>query len=573
MHPTPVLPAKAWHLFLPKSITVLRQGYGWLQFRADAFAGLTVAIIALPLAMALSIASGATPERGLFTAVVAGFLISLLGGSRYQIGGPTGAFVVVVFRIIEDFGYDGLVIATLMAGLILIVLGFARFGSIIKYIPYPVITGFTSAIALIIFSSQVKDLLGLHIDKVPSDFLEKWWVFAQNFEGANSAAIFIGGFTLSIILLVHHYRPAWPGFLIAIVLASTLAGAVNINVETIGSRFGDIPSSLPAPYFPAISFERLRELLPSAATIAFLAGIESLLSAVIADGMTGARHRSNCELVAQGIANFVSACFGGLPATGALARTAANIKAGAKSPIAGMLHAVFLLVFMWLLAPIMSWVPLSALAAVLVMVAWNMSEAERFYRLLRAPIGDQAVLIVTFLLTILVDITVAVTAGVALAGLLFTRRMTESSQVTCFSDLFQNDVDDLARMPDQEAAQARQIPSNIQVFQFTGPFFFGAASKLNDLLEQIGKAPRVFILRFENVPFIDATGAHALDEFISKCLQHGIHVTLSEVSPEVMRILLRMRITDKLGDRCIAQNLDQALELAKEKRPKSKPHG
>lgn len=554
--------APAWHLFVPKTFTVLREGYGFARFKADAVAGMTVAIVALPLAMALGIASGSTPDRGLFTAVVAGFLISFLGGSRYQIGGPTGAFVVVVFNIIEKHGYEGLVIATLMAGLILVAVGLMRLGTIIKYIPYPVITGFTSGIALIIFSSQVKDLLGLSIDRVPADFLSKWTTYFAAIGTTQAPTAILAALSLAGILVLRRYRPALPGFLVVVVLAAIAAWAFGLPVETIGSRFGGIPSSLPTPSLPSIDLQRVRELLPSAITIAFLAGIESLLSAVIADGMTGARHRSNCELVAQGIANFASACFGGIPATGALARTATNIKAGARSPVAGMLHAAFLLAFMWLLAPAMSWVPLGALAAVLVVVAWNMSEIERFRHLLRAPGGDQAILLITFFLTVLVDITVAVMVGIGLAGLLFMRRMVESTEVTALHDVFEEDADDLTRPRDPEAPQYLDIPAGVQVFQINGPFFFGAASRLGDLLDQIGRVPRVFVLRFRQVPFIDATGAHALGEFVRKCRSQGTAVVLCQLSPQVRATLGRMGTLEDIGEENIAGGLEQALTIA-----------
>ena len=385
---TPTPPA--WHLFVPKLYTVLQEGYSGEILRRDATAGLTVAIVALPLAMALAIASGTTPDKGLVTAVIAGFLISALGGSRFQIGGPTGAFVVVVFGVIAKHGYDGLVLATLLAGLILIAAGLARLGTWIKYIPQPVVTGFTSGIAVIIASSQVGDVLGLQLGKVPADFLDKWQLYASHLGSFSGAAVAVTLGALLTILSLRRWAPGLPGFLIAVLGASVVVWLMNLDVATIGSRFGALPNTIPAPHWPALSFAKVRELLPSALTIAFLAGVESLLCAVVADGMTGRRHKSNCELVAQGVANCASALFGGLPATGAIARTATNIRAGARTPIAGMLHAIFLLLFMLLVAPLARYIPLAALGAVLLIVAWNMSEIERFRNLMSAPPGDRA---------------------------------------------------------------------------------------------------------------------------------------------------------------------------------------
>jgi SulP family sulfate permease len=436
---------KQWHLFVPKLITVLQQGYGLAEFRRDAIAGLTVAIVALPLAMALAIASGTTPDKGLVTAIVAGFFISALGGSRFQIGGPTGAFVVVVFNVIAQHGYDGLLVATFMASLMLIAAGFGRLGNWIKYIPEPVVTGFTAGIAVIIFSSQVQDLFGLSIDTVPAEFIEKWHAFWLHRDTFNLNAIAIAGGSLAIIIGLRHFAPKLPGFLLAVIAGSLAVWALQMPVPTIGSRFGEISGALPMPQWPTITFTMMRDLLPSAFTIAFLAGVESLLSAMVADGMTGRRHRSNCELVAQGVANFASTLFGGLPATGAIARTATNIRAGAHSPVAGMLHAVLLLVFMLLLAKLIAYIPLATLAAVLVIVAWNMSERDRFRHLLAAPPGDRAVLLITFALTILVDLTVAIEVGVVLAAMLFMHRMANAVAIQSHQSLIEEEVDDFAQ--------------------------------------------------------------------------------------------------------------------------------
>lgn len=411
-------------MFVPQLISSLGEGYGLAHLRRDALSGLTVAIVALPLAMAIAIASGTTPDKGLFTAIVAGFLISALGGSRHQIGGPTAAFVIVVYGVIEKHGYDGLVIATLMAGAMLVVVGALRLGTLIRHIPYPVVAGFTAGIALTILSTQIKDFFGLQMANVPADFLPKWAAYAQAASSLDILTTSIALITLGVILLIRSWRPAWPAMLIAIVIATALVQMIGLPVETIGARFGAIPNHLPIPAIPAgITAERLVDLLPSAITIALLAGIESLLSCVIADRMTGHQHKSNIELIGQGVANLASSLFGGLPATGALARTATNIKAGALTPVSGMLHAAFLLLFMWLLAPLAGMVPLAALAGMLVVVAWGMSEAERLVHFRHAARSEQLLLAVTFLLTVLVDITVALAAGMGLALLLKAQLM------------------------------------------------------------------------------------------------------------------------------------------------------
>jgi len=549
-----------WHLFVPKLFTVLRQGYDFAAFRADAVAGLTVAIVALPLAMALAIASGTTPDKGLVTAVVAGFLISALGGSRFQIGGPTGAFVVVVFNVIQQHGYDGLVLATLMAGAMLVVAGVARLGTWIKYIPEPVVVGFTAGIAVIIFSSQVKDLLGLELAQVPAEFIEKWsafWAVRSTLDFVTCALAFAA---LASIVLLRRWRPRWPGFLIAVVLASAAALLFGLPVETIGSRFGEIPHGIELPPLPAVSWERLAELLPAAFTIAFLAGVESLLSAVVADGMTGRRHRSNCELVAQGIANGASALVGGLPATGAIARTATNVRSGARSPVAGMLHAVFLLLFMVAAAPLASYIPLASLAAVLVVVAWNMSDMGRFRHLMSGPWGDRLVLLITFALTVLVDLTVAIQVGVVFAAILFMHRMSQVVALTG-GDIIEDDADDFVR-PGDPYSQRQDLPPGVEVFQFRGPLFFGVASRLMDVLTNIAGQPKVIVLRFREVPLIDASGASSLKDFVGVCRRRGIEVIFSGLQPGPRAVLRRMEVLN--GEPREAENLPAALTLARE---------
>ena len=556
---TPPRPASpAWHLFVPKLVTVLRQGYGFADLRHDFIAGLTVSIVALPLAMALAIASGTTPDKGLVTAVVAGFLISALGGSRFQIGGPTGAFVVVVFSVIEQHGYDGLVLATLMAAVMLIVAGVARLGTWIKYIPEPVVTGFTAGIAVIIFSSQVGDLLGLSLDKVPGAFIEKWHAFWLARDTMSIATIAVALLSLIAIVVMRKLAPKLPAFLIAVVAASVGVALLGLPIDTIGSRFGGIPTSFPAPVFPDISIARMAELLPSAFTIAFLAGVESLLSAVVADGMTGRRHRSNCELVAQGIANGASALFGGMPATGAIARTATNIRSGARSPVSGMLHAAFVLVFMLAFGSLASYVPLSVLAAILVIVAWNMSEIDKFRHLMSAPLGDRLVLLVTFGLTVLVDLTVAIEVGVVLAAILFMHRMAETVEFQRGAPLLERDEDDFVH-PSTGYSQRDTLPDDVEVFQLRGPLFFGVASRLMEVLDTIPRPPRAFILRMREVPLIDSTGVGALRAFIRRCQRDGTIVIVTSVQTQPQQILQQMGFGPGSKELRFAEDFDAAL--------------
>lgn len=526
-----------WRLYLPKSVTVLRQeGYGLSAFRADLLAGLTVAIVALPLAMAIAIASGTTPDKGLITAIVAGFLVSALGGSRFQIGGPTGAFIVVVYGVIAKHGFDGLIIATLMAGAILIVAGLAKLGAWIKYIPEPVVTGFTSGIAVIIFTSQIRDILGLEMASPPADFIEKMAAFWSARSTVSVPSVLLALAALGGIVSLRRFAPRWPGFLIAVAGAAAVTFALNLPVETIGSRFGGVPTALPMPHLPRVTWERLRELVQPALTIAFLAGVESLLSAMVADGMTGRRHRSNCELVAQGVANIASGLFGGISATGAIARTATNIRAGARTPIAGMAHAVFLLVFMLALGPLLAFVPLASLAAVLVVVAWNMSEQGRFRHLLGGPIGDRVVLVATFLLTVLVDLTVAIEVGVVLAAIIFMHRMAEATGIERGAPLLEQDQDDLAG-PSRSPYTARaELPSGVEQFTLRGPLFFGAASRIAMAFEAAFPPPKAFIVDFSDVPLADATGAAALSRFIDQCRRHGVFVILVGLHPEVRAV-------------------------------------
>lgn len=548
----------AWHQFVPKLVSVLRQGYGLTEFRHDVFAGLTVAVVALPLAMALAIASGATPEKGLHTAIIAGFLISALGGSRVQIGGPTAAFIPVVFVIIEQHGYGGMLLCTFMAGLMLIAAGLMRLGTLMKFMPQPVITGFTAGIAVSIFSSQVKDIFGLSIDRLPAEFLQRWQAYFAHADSFNSWALTLALASLAAILLLRRLRPQWPGFLIVVLLSSLWVSFAGLPVDTIGSRFGEIPSALPRFALPVIPIDRIGQLLPSAFTIAFLAGVESLLSAVVADGMTGGRHRSNAELVAQGVANCASALFGGLPATGAIARTATNVRAGARSPLSGILHSVFLLAFMLLAAGAMNFVPLAALAAILLMVAWNMAEIEHFKHLWRGPRGDRLVLVLTFTLTVMFDLTIAIEAGVVLAAFLFMHRMAEVVEINSGVPLIGDDGEERS----EDARQRERLPSGVEAFQFAGPLFFAVANRLDSLLDAYIDAPRVLILRMRLVPLIDASGVHALQQFLKRCAAQDIDVILSGLQAQPRKVLRRMGVLPRPG-LVFAPDYEAALALCR----------
>ncbi len=545
--------------FVPKLVTVLREGYGWRDFRDDTVAGLTVAIVALPLAMALAIASGTTPEKGLYTAIVAGFLISALGGSRVQIGGPTAAFIPVVFVVIQRFGFGGLILCTLLAGLMLVGAGLLRLGTLMKYMPQPVITGFTAGIAVSIFSSQVKDALGLTMPSVPADFLERWAAYAHYLPTARPAAVALTMGGLLTIVLLRRWRPTWPSFLIALTLCTLVGTGFGLSVETIGSRFGGLPSSLPVFHLPDIPFARTRELLPSSFTIAFLAGVESLLSAVVADGMIGGRHRSNGELVAQGIANVSSALFGGLPATGAIARTATNIRAGGRTPVAGMMHAAFLLVFVLALAPLMKFVPLAVLAAVLLVVAWNMSEIEQFRHTLSAPKGDGLVLLLTFGLTVFFDLTVAIEVGLVVSAFVFMFRMADAVEVSAGIKLLDENGD-----AGDDVSQRERLPPGVEVFQISGPLFFGAANRLDELLDQFQKRPKVFILRMRLVPIIDASGVHALKVLLERCRRQGIVLIISGLQSQPLRVIRQMAVHPREGELYLADNYEEALAVSRQ---------
>ena len=544
-------------MFTPKLLTTLREGYDVKSFRADAIAGITVAIVALPLAMALGIASGASPDKGLITAVIAGFLISALGGSRVQIGGPTGAFVVVVFNVIAKHGFDGLLLATLLAGMILIIAGVAKLGQMIKFIPHPVVTGFTAGIAVIIATSQVKDFLGLSLASVPADFLPKWQAYFGVIQSTQLTTVCVGIGTLATIVVLRKLSPRLPGFLIAVLLASIVVAALKLPVDTVGSRFPHMPAGLPLPSLPNFSFAKVREVLPSAFTIAFLAGIEALLSAVVADGMVGTRHRSNQELIGQGFANIASAMFGGLPATGAIARTATNVKAGAKTPVAGILHAVFLLLFILFATNLMAFVPMAALAAILFMVAWGMSEYERFIGLLSMPNGDRGVLLLTFGLTVFVDLTVAIGVGVTVASLLFMARMSSTVQIENGSEISPD-----AELDDDDFGQRDALPKGVEVFRISGPFFFGVAGELLDALRRVGQSPKVIILRMRLVPMLDASGVEGVNEFFVQAQRAGAEVIFSGLQPQPTAMLTRGHLDATRTGLHFVPNYDEAIGKA-----------
>jgi sulfate permease, SulP family len=526
-------------LYVPKLITVLREGYRLSDFRADVMAGLTVAIVALPLSMAIAIASGVTPDRGLYTAVIGGFIVSLLGGSRFQIGGPAGAFIVLVALTAERHGVDGVILATSMAGVFLIAAGLFRLGTYIKFIPYPVTVGFTAGIAVIIFASQLRDLLGITLTtKEPGEFLPKLQVLAGALHTARLSAVGVAALSIVIIVGLRKWRPHWPGILIAVVIAAFATFALSLPVETIGTRFGGIPRELPWPAWPHISLEQARAVLPDAIAFALLGAIESLLSAVVADGMTGRRHRSNCELVAQGLANIGSALFGGICVTGTIARTATNVRAGARGPISGMLHSVFLLLFMLIAAPLASYIPLAALAAVLVVVAWNMAEKHEFATLIRSSRGDATVLLATFLLTIFRDLTEGILVGFALGAVLFIHRMAEMTGIEAAIPLVTADKADDAdgdRVPYDVSLAA---DPDVLVYRITGAFFFGAASTVGTVLDSIADTRKAFVVDFAAVPFLDSTAANAMSRVAARAKRQGIRLFITGASPTVRRALL-----------------------------------
>lgn len=516
----------------PKTWVCFKEGYSFSYFLHDLIAGVSVGIIALPLTMALAIASGVSPEKGLYTAIIAGFLISLLGGSRVQIGGPTGAFVVIVYSVVLRHGYDGLAIATLIAGLMMIIMALSRAGALLKFIPYSVTTGIMAGIALSIFSSQMKDLFGLPIEKVPADFLAKWQLYYQYMSEWNPWAFAIGILSLGIIFYMRNRYPKIPGAIIAVILATLAVYVFNLPVATIYSSFGHIPDMLPEPALPPWSLEKVHAVFPDAITIALLGAIESLLSAVVADGMTGHRHRSNTELFAQGIANIGSILYGGIPATGAIARTAANIKMGAKTPVAGMIHALTLFILMVIFGAYAELIPMPALAAILIFVAWNMSEASHIAAISKGPVSDFVILLVTFVLTVLIDLTVAVQIGVLLSVFIFMKNMTDATKVQAYQLVLKEENEH-----DTDLILRKDIPKDVAVYEIDGPLFFAVSYGLNELIRQLNPLPKTLILRMNKVPLIDASGVNALKNFSTSCHKKGIKLYLTGVRENLRPLL------------------------------------
>lgn len=554
----------------PKLWTVLKEGYRLKTFWKDLVAGIVVGVVALPMSIAFAIASGVKPEQGLYTAVIAGLIISVFSGSRVQIGGPTGAFIVIVLDIVTKHGYDGLAVATLLAGGLLLALGFCRLGSVIKFIPYPVTVGFTSGIAVVIGVTQIRDFLGLTMESIPRDFVHKVIAYGSNLHTVNFWALGIGVGSLAIIQWWPKVTRRVPGSLVAILLAATLVKLLELPVETIGSRYHEVPSTLPRPHLPVVDWHHLRDLVGPAFAIALLGGIESLLSAVVADGMTGRRHRSNMELIAQGLANLASPFFQGIPATGAIARTATNIRNGGLTPFAGIIHAITLLAIMMAFGKWAVLIPLPVLAAILLKVSFNMGEWPLLAKLAwRSPRGDVLVLLSTFALTILIDLTVAIEVGVVLAAFLFMHRMSETTEIA-----------EMSSMEDEEeraSSEQPTIPDGIDVFEISGPFFFGAADRFKDTMRAIAKPPRALILRMHNVPTMDATGLQALEDVYAKCRREGTVLIFAGVRSQPRKLMNRSGFVLRAGRQNFRFRFDDALLRAREvlasPPPKATLHG
>ncbi len=549
-------------LFTPKLVTVLREGYGLTQLRADAIAGLTVAIVALPLSMAIAIASGATPAQGLYTAIVGGFFVSLLGGSRFQIGGPAGAFIVLVAATVAQHGMEGLILATFLSGLMMAAVGFLRLGTFIKFIPFPVTVGFTAGIAVIIFASQVKELFGLTLEHEPGELLEKIPALWESRSSLTPAALSVSVATVVVILGLRRWRPLWPGMLIAVGLAAAATALLALPVQTIGTRFGGIPSSLPAPSLPSLSMDSILAVLPAAISFTLLGAIESLLSAVVADGMTGRRHRSNCELVAQGVANIGSSLFGGFCVTGTIARTATNVRAGAHGPVSGMLHAVFLLLFMLVAAPLASYIPLAALAGVLAVVAWNMIEKPSIIILVRSGWGEATVLGATFFLTIFRDLTEAIVVGFALGSVLFIHRMSRTTDVATDSAFVGRDEADTAH-PRGEYHEEQAANPDVVIYRITGALFFGATASIGSVLDRIQDNHKTLIVDFASVPFLNSTGANMIESLAHKAQKQGVALWLTGATRDIQRVFVTHGLKRPLVH--YAATVDEALELMRKR--------
>lgn len=548
--------------FEPKLLTVLKNGYSFKNFYSDLTAGVIVGIISLPLAIAFAIASGVKPEQGLYTAIIAGFMIAVFGGSRVQVSGPTGAFIVVVYGIVVQYGYNGLAIATLMAGFLLIIMGITRMGVFIKYIPYPVIIGFTSGIAIIIFSSQVKDFLGLQTLTNPAEFIEKWSVIAESLSTVNWYSLFIGLFSIAVIILFQKYQPKVPGTLIAILASTAVVWLMDVPVDTIGSRFGEVPNHFPDFSMPSFTWSDIRNLVSPAITIALLGAIETLLSAVVSDGMIGTRHKSNMELIGQGIGNIFSPMFGGIPATGAIARTAANVKNGGRTPVSAIIHAVTLLFILLFLGSYAAHIPMAALSAILIVVAYNMSEWRNAKQLFYAPKSDVAVLLITFFLTVLIDLTVAIEVGVVIAAILFIRRMTEVSQYGYIThELKKTEEFD---EEDQLKPSVTNIPKGVEIFELQGALFFGAAEQFKDAIQTIAEKPKVLILQMTQVLAIDATGIHSLEELLNSSKADKMTLIIAGIHSQPLFAVEKAGLADKINRDNIAGNLTEAIERSKQ---------
>ncbi|MBL0062347.1 MAG: SulP family inorganic anion transporter [bacterium] len=538
----------------PKLWTTL-ETYDRKQFTRDLVAGLIVGIVALPLCIAFAIASGVSPER-----VVGGFFVSLLGGSRVQIGGPAGAFVVIVFGIIAEYGLDGLIVSTFLAGILLIVFGRFRLGSVIKFIPLPVVTGFTSGIAMIIFVSQIADIFGMKLEGQTTNFFEKIYFLWMASGSINPTAAIIGAGAVVFMIVWPRISHVIPGSIIVLVGATGLAQLMNLNVETIGSRFGEIPSMLPMPQVPDLTFAQIRHLVSPAITIAVLVAIESLLSAVVADGMIGGRHRSNMELVAQGAANIASSVFGGLPVTGAIARTATNVRNGGRTPVSGLVHAVTLLLLMLVFGSFAQMIPLAALAAILVVVAYNMFEWHSFVAMLRGPKSDVAVLLTTLALTVVLDLTVAIEVGMVMAVFLFMKRMSSATEI----EIFSSEMRDPSPAEEQDVLDRSAIPKGVQVYEINGPFFFGAVYKFKEAMHIVSRAPKVRIIRMRKVPVMDSSGMQALVEVFHACNKEGSVMLISGINKQPHDVLERGGLIEQFGEENIVSTFDEAITRAKQ---------
>lgn len=547
--------------FTPKFISLLKEGISRKQLTKDVLSGIIVGIVALPLAIAFAIASGVSPEKGLITAIIAGLVISLLSGSRVQIGGPTGAFIIIVFGIVQEHGVSGLTIATFMAGFLIIGLGVLKLGNYLKFIPYPLIVGFTSGIAVVIFSTQIKDFLGMEIDKIPADFVEKWLVYFQHLDSINWMAFAIAIGTVLIALNFYRITTKIPGSLVAIVLATLLVYFFELPVETIESKFGEIPNEIAMPQIPNINFKIIQQLIEPAIAIALLGAIESLLSAVVADGMIGGKHRSNMELVAQGVGNIFSGLFGGIPATGAIARTATNVKNGGRTPIAGIVHAIFLLLIMLLFAPIAKLIPLSCLAGILVVVAYHMSEWRHFKDLLKSNRMDIIVLLTTFFLTVFFDLILAIEIGLILSSFIFMKRMSDATTINNAENLFGTAEANGEKLFEEELPY---IPKDTMLYEINGPLFFGASQKFQEFLTDLKQEPKVLILRMRNVPFIDATAVNRLKEFHQKLESCGTTIIISGANRQVKEELYKSEFYSLIGKNNILDNINHAIERAEE---------